>query len=413
MLTNAPGGVIASHWMGVQIGNSTTSDVSGTVVNYGVILAEDSVGDGAGVWIHGPGVITNEKGGGSAAAATVSSPITRSPGNQGTVFGRRRHSMRPAPAMPIASSTSPAAHFPVSSTAATRWVPRSTARSNWPAGPRRHIVNIGTFVDFGRIALDAGPPGRSAARSSPAKRSASAGRTPRSSSPAHPPPPPRSPASPPPIRSSSNASITDVSGLHFGAGNLLTVSESTAPGLTLQFDAQPDLQYAVVDGSTDIYVPCFLPGTFILTDQGEVPVEKLQLGDRIATFSGTTRRLSWIGRGRTLATRGRRNAATPVIVRRARSPTTCRTTTCTSPRATSLFLDGVLIPVEFLVNHRSILWDDRAQEVTVYHLELDTHDVLIANGAPAESYRDDGNRWLFQNANDGWDSRPNRPVRRC
>jgi hypothetical protein len=68
----------------------------------------------------------------------------------------------------------------------------------------------------------------------------------------------------------------------------------------------------------------------------------------------------------------------------------------------SLFLDGVLIPAEFLVNHRSILWDDRAQEVTVYHLELDTHDVLLANGAPAESYRDDGNRWLFQNANSGW-----------
>jgi hypothetical protein len=28
--------------------------------------------------------------------------------------------------------------------------------------------------------------------------------------------------------------------------------------------------------------------------------------------------------------------------------------------------------------------------------------VLVANGAPAESYRDDGNRWLFQNANSGW-----------
>jgi hypothetical protein len=69
----------------------------------------------------------------------------------------------------------------------------------------------------------------------------------------------------------------------------------------------------------------------------------------------------------------------------------------------SLYLDGVLIPVEFLVNHRSILWDDRAQEVTVFHLELDAHDVLIADGAPSESYRDDGNRWLFHNTNDGWD----------
>jgi hypothetical protein len=76
----------------------------------------------------------------------------------------------------------------------------------------------------------------------------------------------------------------------------------------------------------------------------------------------------------------------------------------------SLYLDGVLIPVEFLVNHRNIVWDDRAQEVTVYHLELDTHDVLIANGAAAESYRDDGNRWLFQNTNAGWDQPPKPPC---
>ena len=67
----------------------------------------------------------------------------------------------------------------------------------------------------------------------------------------------------------------------------------------------------------------------------------------------------------------------------------------------SLFLDGVLIPVEFLINHRTIVWDDRAQEVAIYHVELATHDVLMADGAPAESYRDDGNRWLFRNANSG------------
>ena len=79
----------------------------------------------------------------------------------------------------------------------------------------------------------------------------------------------------------------------------------------------------------------------------------------------------------------------------------------------SLYIDGVLIPVEFLVNHRSILWDDRAQEVTLYHVELATHDVLLANGAPAESYRDDGNRWLFQNANSGWDLPRRSPARRC
>jgi hypothetical protein len=36
--------------------------------------------------------------------------------------------------------------------------------------------------------------------------------------------------------------------------------------------------------------------------------------------------------------------------------------------------------------------------------------VLLANGAPAESYRDDGNRWLFQNANSGWILPPQEPC---
>jgi hypothetical protein len=76
----------------------------------------------------------------------------------------------------------------------------------------------------------------------------------------------------------------------------------------------------------------------------------------------------------------------------------------------SLFIEGVLIPVEFLVNHRTIVWDDRAQEVEIYHIELEQHDVLLANGAPAESYRDDGNRWLFQNAHSGWDLPPQEPY---
>jgi hypothetical protein len=79
-------------------------------------------------------------------------------------------------------------------------------------------------------------------------------------------------------------------------------------------------------------------------------------------------------------------------------------------KAHSLYIDGVLVPVEFLVNHKSILWDDRAQEVEIYHVELESHDVLIANRTPAEAYRDDGNRWLFQNANSGWDFPPQEPY---
>jgi hypothetical protein len=163
------------------------------------------------------------------------------------------------------------------------------------------------------------------------------------------------------------------------------------------------------DGA-DVSVLCFCVNTLIQTPSGQVAVQHLAIGDAVLTLSGVTRRIVWIGTGKVLATRGHRTAATPVIVRKSALADNVPNRDLHLTKGHSLYLDGVLIPVESLINHRSIVWDDRAQEVELYHIELESHDVLIANGAPAESYRDDGNRWLFRNANSGWDSAPLEPC---
>ncbi|HQT77741.1 MAG: hypothetical protein B7Z80_09165 [Rhodospirillales bacterium 20-64-7] len=150
-------------------------------------------------------------------------------------------------------------------------------------------------------------------------------------------------------------------------------------------------------------VLCYRRGTRILTADGEVAVEHLRPGDLVMTLHNGARPVSWVGRGRALAPGGRRTAATPVIVRKGALGNDLPHTDLHVTKAHALYIDDVLIPAEFLVNHSSIVWDDRAQEVELYHVELDSHDVLISNGAPTESYRDDGNRWLFQNADE---SRP-------
>ena len=155
---------------------------------------------------------------------------------------------------------------------------------------------------------------------------------------------------------------------------------------------------------------CFCAGTLIRTPGGDVPVESLSAGDRVLTWRGEVRPIVWIGTGRVMVARGRRSAATPVIVRKGALAENVPYRDLRVTKGHSLYLDDVLIPVEFLVNHRTILWDDWAQEVTIYHVELATHDVLLANGAPAESYRDDGNRWLFQNPNAGWSLPPLPPC---
>ncbi len=155
---------------------------------------------------------------------------------------------------------------------------------------------------------------------------------------------------------------------------------------------------------------CFVAGTKIATPAGEAPIEQLVAGDEVTTLGGLARKIVWVGEGRVLATRGRRSDATPVIVRKGALADNVPNRDLRITKAHGLLIDGVLIPVEYLVNHRSILWDDRAQEVRVFHIELETHDVLVANGAPAESYRDDGNRWMFQNANSGWHLPPLEPY---
>jgi hypothetical protein len=146
-------------------------------------------------------------------------------------------------------------------------------------------------------------------------------------------------------------------------------------------------------------VGCFCRGTMILTPAGEVPVEQLKVGDAVTTLSGAARPATWIGSGRTLATAANERSR-PVIVRRDAIAEGVPSRDLYVTGCHSLYLDGVLIPAEFLVNGHSVVWDEATRVVEYYHIELQTHDVLVADGAPAESYKEEGNRDLFLN-NDG------------
>jgi hypothetical protein len=155
---------------------------------------------------------------------------------------------------------------------------------------------------------------------------------------------------------------------------------------------------------------CFLAGTQIRTPSGEIAIDALSVGDKILSYSGEARCIVWIGHSRVSAKPGQRDAATPILIFKGAIADNVPAKNLRVTKAHGLYIDEVLIPAEFLVNHHSIVWDDRSQDYTIYHIELETHDVLVADGAPAESYRDDGNRWRFENANSGWNLRPKKPC---
>jgi len=199
------------------------------------------------------------------------------------------------------------------------------------------------------------------------------------------------------------------------AGGVLSLLNGTSVVQTLNvtgaYDSSNFLLSPTGNGTAITYqAMCFAAGTLIRTPAGEVQVQKLRPGDRVITLNGEARRIIWVGSSRVMVTRGQRSAATPVIVRKGAFADNVPHHDLHVTKGHSFYLNDVLVPVEFLVNHRSILWNDWAQEITIYHIELESHDVLLANGAPAESYRDDGNRWLFFNDNPGWHLPPQSPC---
>jgi hypothetical protein len=62
----------------------------------------------------------------------------------------------------------------------------------------------------------------------------------------------------------------------------------------------------------------------------------------------------------------------------------------------ALLVDGHLVPVRYLLNGATIV-QEAAGRVRYFHVELATHDILLAEGLPAESYLDTGNRGAFAN----------------
>ncbi len=145
-----------------------------------------------------------------------------------------------------------------------------------------------------------------------------------------------------------------------------------------------------------LQVACFAEGTRLLTDAGERPVEALRPGDRVATvLGGGLARIRWVGQRRIdLARHPEPSRVRPVrIAPGALAAGVPHRALLLSPDH-ALHLGGALIPAHLLVNGATITQID-AESVTYWHVELDRHDVVLAEGAAVETYLDTGNRGAF------------------
>jgi hypothetical protein len=190
------------------------------------------------------------------------------------------------------------------------------------------------------------------------------------------------------------------------ANNLLTISNGAQviSTLTLLNNATNETFATAQDssGNTDITavavstsVPCFAAGTRLRTTMGDVAVESLQLGTQMITESGQASPLIWLGHRRiNCRTHPKPKNVLPIrIAAGAFAPHVPKRDVFLSPDH-AVAWQNTLIPARYLVNGMTVEQVD-VPWVDYWHVELQSHDILLAEELPAESYLDTGNRTQF------------------
>jgi parallel beta-helix repeat protein len=144
---------------------------------------------------------------------------------------------------------------------------------------------------------------------------------------------------------------------------------------------------------------CFALGTMIMTSNGEAPIETLRPGEMICTINGSPwKELTWVGRRMIDCTRH----PAPESVRPIRIVAGAFAENCPSRDVLlspdhAIYIDNVLIPVRYLIDGRCVV-PAMVERVVYYHLELTDHSVVLADGLPAETYLDIGDRNNFHDS---------------
>jgi autotransporter passenger strand-loop-strand repeat protein len=162
--------------------------------------------------------------------------------------------------------------------------------------------------------------------------------------------------------------------------------------------ALPD---TVIRGVSFAPTACYARGTRIAAVRGgaieEIAIEDLRVGDLALTASGAQRPIVWIGhRALKTASHPQPEDIWPVrIAAHAFAENLPRRDLWVSP-GHNIAWDGVLTPACGLINGHTVT-QVQTDSVEYWHVELDAHDVVLAEGLPAESYLDCGNREHFVN----------------
>ena len=136
-------------------------------------------------------------------------------------------------------------------------------------------------------------------------------------------------------------------------------------------------------------ITCFTLGTLIITERGKIAIEELQVGDRVWTMDAGLQPIAWMGR----ATVPARGDLAPILIRKGAMDNSRDMLVSPQHR---MMLDGwrvemhcgadeVLAPAKALTNDHNIRRVEGGT-VTYVHIAFDSHQIVIAEGIPSESF---------------------------
>ena len=163
--------------------------------------------------------------------------------------------------------------------------------------------------------------------------------------------------------------------------------------------ASLDLRIQNLNAVASDTVICFAEGTRIATPNGSIAVEDLREGDQVSVMLGSRpSTIMWVGYRRVDCLRHPEpKKVWPVRVKAgAFGPRTPTRNLYLSPDH-AVFVENVLVPIKHLINGSTVAQVE-VDSVTYYHVELERHDILLADGLPTESYLDTGDRGNFSNS---------------
>lgn len=135
---------------------------------------------------------------------------------------------------------------------------------------------------------------------------------------------------------------------------------------------------------------CLLRGTSILTPTGERRVEEVRIGDLVETASGEAKPIIWIGRQTFKKSRASWNESVmPIRISQDALDQGVPSRDLYVSPGHALYLDGVFFRAKDLVNESSIkpALPPGSEAIEYYNFLLDTHEVVVADGTPVETYQ--------------------------